>query len=265
MSTNPLILGIDLEGVGQDLTITGAPDLKVDRVMEIGAVLWDWELKQPVRLMSELINEADRMEVSEDIEAITGLNNEILDKWGRTGIEIKNVLHNLLDLINKADYLMAHNGSNYDRPMLEQMYKRYNLQLPEKLWIDSMQDIEYPSKIPHRSLALLEHSHGFINPFPHRALTDVLSMLKIASNYSIERIVSLAKSPMVRIVATLKAPQWSDRHQVDHFNKIKHKIARSKFKWNPDNKTWFKDVHQILLDEGRYHFDFEWTLEKIEK
>ncbi|GAB4013938.1 MAG: hypothetical protein Fur0010_11290 [Bdellovibrio sp.] len=265
MSSNPLILGIDIEGVGLDLSITGSPDHRVDRVMEIGAVLWDWEFQQPARLLSELINEADRMNVSEDLEQLTGLNDKILDRWGKKGAEIKTVLERLSELVHQADYLMAHNGNHYDRPMLEEMFKRYNMKFPEKTWIDSMVDIEYPPKIPQRSLAMLEYSHGFINPFPHRALTDVLSMLKIASQYPIDRIISLAKSPMVRVVANLKAPQWSDRAQVDAFNKVKHKVARSKFKWNPDNKTWYKDVHKVLLDEGKYHFDFEWTIEKIEK
>jgi len=262
MGHNPLILGIDIEGVGLDLTITGAPNHEIDRVMEIGAVLWDWEDKQPVRILSEIIDEADRIEVSPELVELTGLSDRLLEKWGKKGTEIKNVLEQLSALVEQADYLMGHNGNHYDKPMLEEMYKRYNLKFPDKVWIDTMIDIEYPAKLPHKSLAMLEYSHGFINPFPHRAVTDVLAMLKIASHYSLERMVSLAKSPMVRIVAILKAPNWSDRQQVDTFNKIKHKVSRSKFKWNPDNKTWYKDVHKILLDEEKFNFDFEWTVEK---
>lgn len=261
MNHNPLILGIDIEGVGLDLTITGAPDHKVDRVMEIGAVLWDWEDKQPVRILSEIIDEADRLDVSPELEELTGLTNRLLEKWGKKGTDIKVILSQLVELINQADYLMGHNGNHYDKPMLEEMFKRYNLKFPEKVWIDSMIDIEYPSRLPHRSLAMLEYSHSFINPFPHRAVTDVLSMLKIASHYSLERMVRLATSPMIRIVATLKAPSWSDRQQVESFNKTKHKISRAKFKWNPDNKTWFKDVHKVLMDEGKFNFDFDWTVE----
>ena len=44
----------------------------------------------------------------------------------------------------------------------------------------------------------LEHYHGFLNPFPHRAVTDVMSMLKIASQYDLDRMADLAKLPHCR-------------------------------------------------------------------
>ena len=112
-------------------------------------------------------------------------------------------------------------------------------------------------------MAMLEYSHGFINPFPHRALTDVLSMLKIASNYEFDRIGQLALSPKVLLVADLKAPNWRNKDEVEEFNSIKNKVSKAKFKWNPDNKTWSKVFPKILLDEGKVRLDFEYSIKPL--
>ncbi|MCR9204687.1 MAG: 3'-5' exonuclease, partial [Halobacteriovoraceae bacterium] len=176
-----LVLGIDLEGMNKDLIMSGV-DTSVDRVIEVGAVLWDWNHSQPVKIISELINEVDHLPISEEVEDITGIDDPMLEKWGAKGTKIHEILTSLAELMETSDYIMAHNGSGYDYPMLNAMFKRYDMQMPEKVWIDSMTDIEYPKKFQGRSLALLEHAHGFVNPFPHRAVTDVLSMLKVASN-----------------------------------------------------------------------------------
>jgi DNA polymerase-3 subunit epsilon len=70
----------------------------------------------------------------------------------------------------------------------------------------------------------------------------------------------LAKSPIVQVVAQLKAPNWSDKREVNEFNKIKHKVAKSRFKWDPSSKTWSKDVQKVLIDEGKINFDFDWFI-----
>jgi DNA polymerase III subunit epsilon len=254
---NPLILGIDLEGMNRDLLNTGL-DHSTDRVIEIGAVLWDWNNKRPVKIISELIDEADRLRMSKEVTDLTNISEESLCDWGLKGESIIVVLKELLAAADKADYLMAHNAKGYDKPMLENLYMRYGLNFPEMIWLDTMTDIEYPAKIHGRSLALLEHSHGFINPFPHRAMTDVLSMLKVACHYPVKRMAELASSPIVTLVAKLKAPDWRNKEEVDKFNVIKNRVAKSRFKWNPNNKTWFKEVPKILIEEGNIDYDFDW-------
>jgi len=260
-TSSPLILGIDLEGMNRDLHFTGV-DVKTDRVTEIGAVLWDWNAGQPVKILSELIDEVDHLPISEEVEGITGITDELLQNWGAKGQEIHVILEQLKTLMNKADYIMAHNGPMYDIPMLRAMFSRYGLEMPEKTWIDSMTDIEFPKLMTGRSMALLEHSHGFINPFPHRAVTDVLSMLKIARQYPISRIMKLAESPRVTMVASLKAPNWKDNVAVTEFNAIKNKVSKARFKWNPTKKIWTKEVHKVLIDEGKINYDFEWYIQE---
>ena len=254
-----LVLGIDLEGINQDLINSGV-NINIDRVIEIGAALWDWNSAQPVKILSELVDEADRLPISDEVKRLTGISDKSLKNFGLKGEEIHEVLRKLATLIEKADFLMAHNAKGYDKPMLEAMFKRYNIPMPERVWIDTLVDVEFPRHMTQKSMAMLEYNHGFINPFPHRAITDVLSMLKIASNYSYRDMTRLAKSPKVTIVANLKAPNWKNRNEVDEFNRVKNKVAKSRFKWNPSDKTWVKEVHKVLLDEDRIHFDFDWFI-----
>ena len=256
-----IILGIDLEGVNQNLLENGV-NLEVDRVIEIGAALWDWDAGQPVSMISEIVNEPDRLKISSELEDLTGISESICQKWGLTEKHITATLRNLAAMMDRADYCMAHNGTNYDEPMIKAMFKRFEVDMPNTVWIDTMVDLEFPTKIRGRSMALLEHAHGFINPFPHRAITDVLAMFKIASHYDINRMAKLAESPIVKIIAKLNAPNWRNANEVDRFNKIKNKVAKSRFKWNPSNKTWFKEIHQVLLDEDKIKYEFDWFIEE---
>ncbi len=254
-----IICGIDLEGINQNLELSGV-NLSKDRVIEIGAALWDFDLQAPVRVLSELIDEPDHLPITELVSDLTGITDDMLEKWGAKKDQIKSILLSLADMMEKADYMMAHNGDQYDKPMIGAMFNRFGIPMPDLLWIDSIRDIEFPRKIKVRALSQLEHAHGFVNPFPHRALSDVFSMLKIAAHYNLDRMVELAKSPLVTIEAKLPTPNWKDPIQMKQFNAEKHKVSRAKFKWNPSNKTWTKIVHQIRLDEGKISFDFEWAL-----
>ena len=258
-----LVLGIDLEGMHVNLIEEGI-DHSRDRITEIGAVLWDTNESQPVQIYSELINEEDRLTISQEIQELTGISEGMLKRWGKTNSDgIQQAIDTMLSLINEADALMEHNGDNYDKPMLEEFFKRHGRELPEKIWLDTSKHVEYPRKIQGLSMMALEHSHGFINPFPHRAVTDVMAMLKIAANYDFDRIYQLAISQRIQLVAVLDAPNWRNQKEVQEFNKVKNKVAKSKFRWNAETKKWTKEIPKILLDEGKVRFDFDYYFSDV--
>ena len=254
-TTSHFVLGIDLEGVNVDLNQGINTD--VDRITEIGGMLWDWEAAQPVSFHSYLIDEPDRPDISEELVELTGITDQMLTNYGVKKNDIPQTLDRLIHDFDRAEYIIAHNGRGYDYPMLNALFQRYNKTLPPKIWIDSSSDIEYPRKIKQRSLMALEHYHGFVNPFPHRAITDVMSMLKIASQYNLERMAQLAASPLVELVAEFSPPNWNDLEAVEKFNKIKNKVAKSGFRWNPQRKIWSRRVHQLLMDEKKIDFEFK--------
>lgn len=256
------VLGLDLESIHVNLTEDGI-DFNKDRVMEIGAVLWDCEENQPAVIFSHLINESDRLEIDEELRELTGISENLLKKWGRPAKEIPDLLKELSNLMDQSDAIMAHNGDQYDRPMLQALYERHQVPFPENLWLDTAKHIEYPNTVKYLSMAMLEHSHGFINPFPHRAVTDVLSMLKVASQYSFHRMAKLASSPRVQLIAALDPPNWKNASEVEAFNKVKNRVAKSRFRWHPDVKKWIKEIPKILIDEDKIKYDFDYYIKEL--
>lgn len=277
------ILAIDLECIHKDLLGEGIqPE---DRIMEIGAVLWDWEKKKPLKFYSELFDEKDRIKpIPPSIQQLTGIDDMMLVEYGSEyGDDLDKKLEPLFSLICETDYLISHNAP-YDKKMLTDYLDRTygrgeiafeyagwhngmvknklwndslaDITLKEKLWIDSLTDIIFPPHFQSKSLAMLEYQHGFINPFPHRALTDCLSLLKIVSHYDLGQMVELAKSPMVELVAMITPPSnWKNEQELNAFNKRKAKISQAGFIWYPELKQWKLSVKQKLLDMGLVGID----------
>jgi hypothetical protein len=94
-------------------------------------------------------------------------------------------------------------------------------------------------KVDSMRLMHLAASHGFLNPFSHRALFDVMTMLKIMSEYSFEEVLLQSKVPFV--IA---------RALVDYDNRQLAKDAR--FNWEKIGeetfpKQWVKQVRENKL------------------
>lgn len=220
-----LFLGVDFETTGLDL--------KNDRITEVGAVLWDTDRKSPVEIFSSFMYDKSYPELTPEITELTGITkDDLLER----GFQPTIVFSTLLSLMDKADFVLAHNGTNFDRPMFEAEMTRGTL-IPKDdvAWIDTSVDIPYPKKISTRKLSYLAVEHGFINPFPHRALFDVMTMLKVASFYDTQEIVRLSLSPSMTIRAVVS---YDDR-----------KLASERgYRWNAEMKFWLKTIKQCQLD-----------------
>jgi DNA polymerase III subunit epsilon len=182
------ILGLDFETTGL------LPS--EDRIIEVGAVLWDWERGLPVTMLSNLVS-ADAP-LPQEITQLTGITDELLSEFG---LPEQSVMRDLESLIARADFIMAHNGNGFDKPFYEATCKRLGYQPADALWLDTRVDIRYPESISVRNLTHLAAEHGFLNPFAHRAVFDVLTMLRLASNYKIEDIVARARENTVFVRA----------------------------------------------------------------
>src|SRR5690349_19859099 len=126
--------------------------------------------------MSCLVHDADYPESPPQLVELTGITDEMLKK---RGVYPGKALDQLTRLMNEADYVVAHNGANFDKPIYRMECQRHSITASGKPWIDSRTDVPYPSKIKARKLTHLAAEHGFANPFQHRALFDCLTMLKI--------------------------------------------------------------------------------------
>lgn len=222
-----LVLGLDFETTGLN------PEL--DRVTEIGAVLWCTERRCPVEMYSQLIFEDNYPEITKEITEITGIDKKMLDMHA---VGINEGLAKLVGLMSKADAYMAHNAEFDKNFFIAEMQRNTELKVIdfEKPWIDSQCDLPYPNKIKTRKLEHLAAEHKFLNPFSHRALFDVLTMFQVFNQYSLEEVLRYATTPNITVKANVK---YDTRH-----------LAKEQgFRWNGEDKQWEKVIKEFQLDE----------------
>ena len=137
------ILGIDIE--------TTSLDVEATEIWEVGAILWDTERSIPLIQYSE----------------IWDTKNPIPDGPYNPNLTAKEMIMYSLDQsgeirtlkefwITQADAICAHKGHKFDRPILE----RYGFD-PDKVWIDTIEDLPFSPLIKARGLTALAAEHGF--------------------------------------------------------------------------------------------------------
>ena len=227
-----LVLGVDFETTGLDI--------EKDRIIEVGAVLWDVDAKSPICLLSEFLCVSDLPTLTTEIQEITGLNNYLLNTYGK---EPKTIFERLTNLMDSAHAVIAHNGSGFDGPIFRAEYQRYCD--PETIsktpWIDTSVDVDYPKRIATRKLSHLAAEHGFVNPFPHRAIFDTLTMLRILSFYDVEEALRNAKEEKISLMAHT-TPPWKDGGESNE------KAKARGFRFDGASKTWRKIVRKSQVD-----------------
>src|SRR5215469_1167107 len=97
-----LVCGLDFE--------TSGLDPERDRIIEVGAVLFDWEKQVPVTMLTAFM--AVDVNITEEINEHTGITNEMLEDYGRDEREVWEDLNYLLSL---AQHTFAHFGKDFDQ------------------------------------------------------------------------------------------------------------------------------------------------------
>lgn len=220
-----LLLGLDFESSGID------PE--VHSVTEVGAVLWDTDLHAPTRSIGYLVDPGPDTSWQEDCAKLTGLTADLCAK---SGYPSEKGLKQLLLWYNMVDAVIAHNGNHFDRRLFDRWCAKHDWEVDKKLWIDTMTDLPLPPKAS-RKLVHMAAEHGFLNPFPHRALFDVMTMLKVFDQYPLEDVLRLAKSPARILVALVSREENAKAKSLGYY-------------WKPDPiKQWRKDIKLCNTDE----------------
>lgn len=241
-----LLCALDIE--------TSGLNTETDRITEIGAVVWDTDRNAPIEIMNKLVNASTAL--TPEIVAITGIIQEDLLTFG---IEPKLALVMLGSLMTMCRAAVGHNALLFDKPFLEAEFKRYGMQLPAMPWIDTCADLPYPESIKTRKLTHLAAEHGFLNPFAHRALSDVLTMMKIFSHYNADEVLATSLLPSVKLVAHVKKP-WTDT--AIEGSKESDKAKARGYRFEGSTKRWVKIVKQNRVAEETAHVEFVVTEEK---
>ena len=218
-----IIAGIDFE--------TTSVDPETCFPVEVAIILWSPGSKKIIEAISNLIDIPKDISITNS--EITGIDDSLV---ALHGLSWKGTQEMIGHSIHTADYMMAHNVA-FDRTILERIIKC------DKPWIDTLTDVPYPESIKTRSLPYLAAEHGFLNPFPHRALFDVMTMIQIASMYDFDEILKYANSPNIWIRATVS---FDDKQ-----------LAKDRyFRWDPTNKFWVKQVKELNIDFEEEQADF---------
>lgn len=233
------VLGLDFETTGLNP--------KKDRVIECGAVLWDTDAKKPLLISSQYIL-PDNTEINSlppEIEKITGISHHDVNAFG---MSFKEFYHKQLEaLLAMSDYCVAHNAA-FDREFLLNEGGRIDgFSGCELEWIDTRTDLPQSaySKGKSSSLGYLAADNGFLNPFAHRAVFDVLTMLKLMSMFSFDEIIKRSESPNVSVAAIVS---FDDRD----------KPKSCGFHWSPERKIWIREIKKCDIDICSPAWNFKW-------
>lgn len=235
------LLGIDFETTGLDTAN--------DRIAEIGLCLWEVETRRPIVTVGVFLNDKDLMEkasrpsTQEMMKRVSGITPEMLTEFGT---DAKANLEWLATFAGNhaVDYLCAHNGTNFDQPILMAEMERHGVdstKIKSIPWIDTRTDIPFATEPDSRKLTHLAAEHGFVNPFAHRAVFDVLTMLRILSNYDLQKVLEYQKIPFVLMRAVVS---YDNRQLAKDMRYSWEKIGTETYP-----KLWVKKVKQNLVEK----------------
>lgn len=236
-----ILCGIDIE--------TSGLEMETDHITEVA-----WSIKRHGdhrSLVDKRYYIKGATEIPENVRKLTLIEPKHCSYLGRELVEVVSEL--LLDIgICKAEAFVAHNAV-FDRGWLEHKAPELKDKLP---WIDTLHDINWGiTDVRSRHLPYLCAEYGFINPFPHNAVADVWSMLRLLDAFDIEEIWERSKSPMVTLVAKV---EYKDRQ----------KAKDRRFRWEKEGdrhypKRWVKIIKECDIPLERENCDF--NIEVIDK
>ena len=111
-------------------------------------------------------------------------------------------------------------------------------------WIDTRFDIPYPKQMFIRNAEYVEAQHSLVNPFPHRAVFDVMTMLQLLAKYDIQEVAARSKSPTILVKAQVSK---DDRE----------KAKQRGYRWEKETTSWVKHIKEIDLETERADAGFQ--------
>ncbi len=238
------IAGIDIETTGLDF--------RKDHVTEVAWIIKDVGDPKPMAMRTHFIlPPEDFFGLTPEIEQLTKIQMKHL----KTGIGLRHVLAQFAEDLNyfAVDAICGHNGEGFDKPFLfgkaEAWPDDASIQsIFSKQWVDSAVDCVYPSDCRYTNLMYVAAYFGILNFFPHSALFDVATMLRVLDQFDFGKVLERAKTPWVYVQA-----------EVSFADKDKAKARRYVWEKHGDRvfpKTWIKRIKESELEKERAEAGF---------
>jgi DNA polymerase III alpha subunit (gram-positive type) len=217
-----------------DFETTGL-DSNQDHITEVGALLYTTGLKRVVMAEQFLID--NEVPIPKIITELTRVSKPMTDKFGLTSADGLSRLQNYFD---QADAIAGKNIINFDIPFYKTWCLREKTEPIEKLAIDLETDL-VGTETKH--LGYMAADAGFLNPFPHAALPDAWTALRLfelnVKEYTLDKIVERAKSPRVFLQAMVTFD-------------TNYQAKERKYRWSSDRKVWYKVCKELDVElEGK--------------
>jgi len=226
------LLALDLETTGFDFT--------KDRIIEIGYALWD--TKQVLVTEAKYVFREDYPASNDNAARAHGITVETLKEFGQDPKSVFSSLFRSIGLWG-VDYLVGHNLREFDWPFVLSEAKKEALTAPGVSLLDTKDDLPHDGVPDSNKLKYLAADAGFLNPFPHRALFDALTCIKLLEKFDIESVIRYSKIPTITIEARVK---FDDRE----------KAKLRKFFWEPGTKRWLKKIKETELESEKSQASF---------
>ena len=215
-------------GVILDFETTGV-NAEQDRIIEVGLIEFVVSDKKPPRIVQMLSEIEDpKCEISKEISEITGIDQEMVTGRSIDWSKVRSILE-------RASLIIAHNAE-FDLAFLK---NRPELKGLDTHWACSMRHIDWAKHgFKSQKLTYLAADHGFLNPFPHRALFDCATTFKLISPYMSEMVENSYQKFFV--VKAVNSPFES-----------KDILKARRYQWSPQERCWYKVVLESKLEEER--------------
>ena len=225
------LLGFDTE--------TSGLDPRRHRVIEYGWALWDTDTCSVLSAGGVMVRPANGEHLPAEITRVTGITDAMLQEFG---IEPVDALEWLAMFYSEhaVDRIVAQNAP-FDRSFLAAELDRLvafpqGQVLRDAKWIDTHFDLPPRAHVTQGgTLTLVAAQHGFLNPFPHRAMFDAATCVRLLHGYDIAEVLARADSPEVLV------------HAVCPFD-ARMEAKDLRFWWCGDTKRWLKKIKHLDWD-----------------
>lgn len=214
-------------------------DFSKNRILEIGAAVYHVPLQRMTYAVNLLIKPYNDIPIEAEAFLKHGITDDMLREHGVTLQTAQETLFRNPGVV--FDAIATHNGTEFDEHLIKMIGPANEWEDAELMFIDTRLDVPFPEDITTRNLTHLAAEHGFLNPFPHAALPDVFTMVKLFERYPIEEIEFRARSPLIRVVADVTYDE-------------RDKAKRCRFLWDPARKTWYKNMKACDYHSADYDF-----------
>lgn len=236
-----LLLGVDTEttGLGNEA-----------RIVQLAWAVADTTTWKIVESQECLVYGNDYPPVTAEAYGVHGLDADFLKKFSSKPFP---AMWKFAVAFAGADCVVAHNGYQFDFPLLKLEWERCKIEgsLDLGKCIDTKVDVKYPEKMRSHSLRHLALDHGIIvDPKRlHSALYDVTLMLDVLSHYDINEVIERSKSPIIKVIAEVPRDQ-------------NHLLKEQRFRWNADKREWWRECREVDLEDFLKKCKFKTRLEK---